>query len=67
METIAGPKSFNVGAEPSSCQLTVAGLPPLKVVEATGEVVKTVANADADRERRIKVEENIVVVLKNMI
>jgi len=63
METIAGPKSFNEGAEPSSCQLTVAGLPPLNVVEATGDVVKTVAKADADKERRTR-EENIVVILE---
>jgi hypothetical protein len=39
METFAGPKSFKEGAAPSSCQLTVAGLPALNVVEATGDVV----------------------------
>jgi hypothetical protein len=38
MDTIAGPKDCKVGAEPSSCQLTVAWWPPTNVVEATGEV-----------------------------
>jgi hypothetical protein len=39
METLAGPKSFNDGEAPSSCQETVACFPPLKVVEATGLVI----------------------------
>jgi len=60
MDTIAGPKDCRVGCLPSSCQLTVADLPPAKVVEATGDVTKTVAKAEAERARTTKVDENIV-------
>jgi len=71
MDTIAGPKDWRDGCWPSSCQLTVADLPPVKVVEATGEVMKTLAKAEAERARTTKVDENIVdrfffyAVLKN--
>jgi len=60
METLAGPKSFNDGEAPSSCQETVACFPPLKVVEATGLVMKTVAKAWAARARTMKDLVNIL-------
>jgi len=58
---MAGPKVGKSGAAPSSCQLIVATVPPIQEVEATGEVVKTVAKAEAERARATRVEENIVV------
>jgi len=60
MDTTAGPKACRVGCLPSSCQLTVADLPPVKVVEAVGFVTKTLAKADAESARATKVEESIV-------
>jgi len=37
---------------PSSCQLTIEDCPAVKVVDATGEVTKTLARAEVDRPRR---------------
>lgn len=48
---------------PSSCQVTVAGLPAGKVVVATGAVTKTLAKAEAEIARTTKVDENIVYEL----
>jgi len=52
MEILETPKSFREGAEPSSCQEMVCWVPAVQEVEATGDVVKTVAETEDARARR---------------
>lgn len=46
---------------PSSCQVTVACWPAVHVVDATGEVIKTLANAEAARAREMTALLNILL------
>jgi len=69
MEILAGPNSSNVGLAPSvdSCQATVCDTPACHVVEATGDVVKTVAKALAERARTKVTRRNMANVLARCV
>jgi hypothetical protein len=60
MPTEAFPQDESDGELPSSCHVSVAVCPAVKVLEEVGEVMKTVAKAEETRAERRTTLENIL-------